>query len=250
MQNKDVSPRQSRADEDARQIIRSALKASLATLESDTGFPYASLVTVGHAADGSSVLLLSDLAVHTRNLKADARASLLFIASDGAGDPLAAGRVTVIGRMVRVAGEAAAPLKARFLARQPAAVVYAGFSDFAFWRMEVEHGHYVGGFGRIVDLPAAQLLDDVSGASALIAAEGDIVTHMNDDHADAIGLYATRLGGAPKGDWRMTGIDPGGIDLVDGSRGVRLTFATRVTNPDVARAELVRMANAARAAGI
>lgn len=233
----------------AREIIRTALKASLASLEEGSGIPYASLVTVALGSDGSPLILISELALHTRNLRSDDRASLLFDASDGAGDPLAGGRVTVIGRMEQVPAKVIANVAGRFLARHPSAEMYSGFADFAFWRMHVERAHYIGGFGRIVDLKREQLLDDLKGAEALVGAEADIVAHMNDDHADAVQLYATRLGGAAPGQWRMTGVDPAGFDLVDGVRGVRLPFATRVTSPAQARAEFVRLAGAARSDG-
>lgn len=241
--------RQASAAEAAREIMRSALKASLATLEEGTGIPYVSLVTVGHGPDGAPLLLVSDLALHTRNLKADSRASLLFDASGGSGDPLAGGRVTVIGRMHIVGGAAVDYVRQRFLARQPGAAMYADFADFSFWKMSVERAHYVGGFGRIVDLGADKLLADIKGAEALLAAEPDIVDHMNGDHAEAIQLYATRLAGAGGEGWRMTGLDPSGFDLSNGEKGLRLEFAQRVTDPQAAQAELVRMAKAARAAG-
>lgn len=230
----------------ARVVMRSGLKASLATLESGSGFPYVSLVTVGFRPDGTPLLLLSRLAVHTRNLKGDQRASLLFDASDGAGDPLAGGRVTVMGRMEPVASDAV--VRRRFLARHPGAEMYVDFADFGFWELIVERAHFIGGFGRIIDLTAAEMLDDVADAQALIAAEADIIAHMNDDHGDAVELYATQLGGASAGAWRLTSLDPAGFDLVNGAETLRLSFANRVTNPDSARAEFVRMAKAARSA--
>lgn len=234
----------------ARQIIRASLKASLATLEAGTGIPYASLVIVAHDADGSPILLLSALALHTRNLEADSRASLLFDASDGAGDPLAGGRVTVIGRLVKVGSEDRKRSRARFLSRQPSAEIYSGFADFSFWRLTVERAHYIGGFGRIVDLTSSQILSDLGGADALLAAEPDILDHMNEDHADAVQLFATRLAHAPGGNWRMTGIDPEGIDLSDGERGLWLQFENRITTPKEAREALVSLTNRARRASL
>lgn len=245
----DTTKRQPGAAESAREIMLGALKGALATLEAGTGVPYASLVSAAFGPDGAPLLLISDLALHTRNLKADARASLLFDASSGAGDPLAGGRVTVIGRMHPVTGEAAAFVRQRFLARQPGAGMYADFADFAFWRMAVERAHYVGGFGRIVDIGAEKLLTDLAGAEALIAAEPDIVAHMNEDHADAVALYATQLAGQAEGAWQMTGIDPAGLDLSNGERGVRLAFDSRITSPGEARAALVAMAERARRSG-
>lgn len=228
----------------AQRIMRSTLKAALATLEPATGIPYASLVTVANGADGSPLMLLSNLALHTRNLKADGRASMLFDASDAAGDPLAGGRVTLIGRVVRI--DEPAHARQRFLSRLPEAALYADFPDFAFYRLAVERAHYIGGFGRIVDLGAADLLTDVAGAEALIAAEHDILAHMNADHADAVALYATRLAGAAAGEWRMCGIDPAGMDMRLGGQVIRVAFARSVLNPKAAREMLAALAAAAR----
>jgi len=134
----------------------------------------------------------------------------------------------------------------RFLGRHPEAAFYAGFPDFAFWRLDVEGAHYIGGFGRIVDLAPQELLVSTDGADDLIAAETDIIDHMNKDHADAVRLYATRLAGAPEGLWRMSGIDPEGCDLVWEGDARRISFGARIVSPAEARKELVRLATAAR----
>ena len=233
----------------SRRLIRSARSAALATLDAGTGAPFASLVTVATAADGSPLMLLSDLAVHTRNLKADARASLLYDErGPGAlepGDPLTGTRVTLVGRIERVAEPAAE--RARFLARQPEAEGYAGFRDFAFYRLAVEMGHLVAGFGRIVDLKASDLLLDLAGADEIVAGEAGIVAHLNEDHADAVRLYATRLLGAPDGAWRVTGCDPEGMDIQAEGRTLRLEFPERVRTGTELRKMLVRLAGEARA---
>ncbi len=227
----------------ARLIMRRALKASLATLEASTGHPYASLVTIATDVDGTPLFLISTLALHTKNLLSDGRASLLFDGTDSAGDPLAGGRVTVMGRAVKTTRPGA---RERFLMRHEAARGYADFPDFAFYELEVERAHFIGGFGRIVDIGRSDLLIDVGDASRLVAAHGDIVSHMNEDHAAALALYATELAGAPGGPWRMTGIDPEGLDIVCDGDTCRLPFTKRVTTPDEARQELVRMAGLAR----
>ena len=152
-------------------------------------------------------------------------------------------RVTLIGN-VRLTQSATA--RARFLARHPAAEGYADFADFAFYALQPEQAHFIGGFGRIVDLDAANLLLSIEGAEPLTAAEPDIVSHMNADHADALQLYATKLLGAASGPWRMTGIDPEGCDLVLGARALRLPFGSRITSAAAARQELVRLTEAAR----
>lgn len=229
--------------EATRTLMRRALKASLATLEASTRHPYASLVTIATDVDGTPLFLISTLALHTKNLLSDARASLLFDGTDAAGDPLAGGRVTVMGRAVKTQRATA---RERFLARQEHARGYADFPDFAFYELVPERAHFIGGFGRIVDLTPADLLIDVSDAAALIGAHGDIVEHMNDDHAAAIALYATELAGQPGGPWRMTGLDPEGFDLVCDGMTCRLPFTKRVTTPDAARQELVALVGTAR----
>ncbi len=229
----------------ARSLLRSALKGSLATLQRDSGHPYASLVLTATDSDGAPLFLISRLALHTQNLAADPRASLLLDGTGTEADPMAGARVTLIGS-ARPTTSASA--RARFLARHESARGYADFPDFAFYALKLESAHFIGGFGRIVDLSVSDLLVPLAGAEALVEAEPGIVSHMNEDHADAIELYATRLLGAAPGAWRMTGIDPEGCDLVLGARGLRLTFASRITNASEARAELVRFVAAARAA--
>jgi len=229
----------------ARQIMRTALKGSLASLDHETGHPYASLVLTATEPDGSPILLLSRLARHTRNLERDPRASLLLDATDGHGDPLAGGRLTLVGE---VAPSASVTARARFLARHPAAQAYADFADFAFYQLSPANAHFIGGFGRIVDLPAADLLLAVADALPLLAAEPDITEHMNSDHSHAVGLYATELAGAPAGAWQLVGIDPEGIDLLWGDKTLRLVFEERIRSPAEARAALIALTQAARQA--
>jgi heme iron utilization protein len=228
----------------ARSVLRTASTGALGTLGAD-GAPFASLVTVATTPAGEPILLISGLAVHTQNLDGDARASLLLVAPGGeAGDPLAGARLSLAGT---VGGPDTDPmLKRRFLAAHPEASGYAEFNDFSFRRFAIDSGHLVAGFGRIVDLSRAELLTDLTDAEALLAAEEGAVTHMNEDHADALALYATKLLGLPDGDWRTTGLDPEGIDLAAGSLRARLDFPDRVTSGGL-RAVLVQLAKDARA---
>jgi heme iron utilization protein len=227
----------------ARCMVRAALKGSLGTLLQPSGHPYASLLLTATEPDGAPVFLISKLALHTKNLTVDARASLLLDATGTDVDPMAGARITLIGEARPTTSVTA---RRRFLARHPAAG-YADFPDFAFYAFNITSAHFIGGFGRIFDLPREELLIDIGGAEALIENEPGIVAHMNEDHADAIELYATRLLGSVPGSWHMTGIDPEGCDLVLGSRALRLPFASRVTNGEEARKELVRLVGAARA---
>ncbi|MDO8878135.1 MAG: pyridoxamine 5'-phosphate oxidase family protein [Pseudolabrys sp.] len=231
----------------AKALLRATRTATLATLDRNTGHPFASLVNVATDVDGAPLILVSRLATHTANLELDGRASLL-LASLGKGDALTHPRLTVLGTFALVASDGAdAPrLRRRFLARQPKAKLYAGFPDFAFWRMQVVSAHLNGGFARAADLTAADVLIDVSDAEALIEAEEGAVAHMNEDHAEACRLYATKLLGAPNDDWRCAGINPDGIELQNGPNGLWLPFPQAVTGPGPLRAVLKQLAEQAR----
>lgn len=232
----------------ARDLLRRIRAGTLATLDRNTGHPFASLVNVGTDADGSPVILTSRLATHTANLEADGRASVL-LAETGKGDALTHPRLTVLGAFAVVPREAAdeARLRRRFLAHHPKSQLYAGFADFAFWRMNVVSAHLNGGFARAADLKAADVLTDVTDARELIDAEEDAVAHMNDDHSAALNLYAVKLCGAPDGTWRCTGIDPDGLDLQNGPLALRLAFPKRVMEPGTLRMALKELAEKARA---
>jgi len=227
----------------AKKLMREARSGALATLMPVSGAPYCSLVNVATAADGSPVLLLSRLAVHTQNLLGDPRVSLM-LDERKEGDPLEGARVMLTGS---VAASDDPQLRRRYLARQPEAEAFAHFTDFTFYRMQVAGAHLVAGFGRIVDLLQDDLLTPLAGAESLVQAEAEIVDHMNAEHADAIRLYATRLLGAPDGHWRCVGCDPEGLELQHGRVALRLPFAQRVTSPAVLRQRLREMAEQARA---
>jgi len=226
----------------AKKLLREARSGALATLMTGSGDPYCSLVNVATAPDGAPLLLLSKLAVHTKNVLADARASLM-LDERKAGDPLEGARVMLMGRLA-VTEDAAA--RAAYLRRQPEAEMFAGFADFAFYRMAIGHAHLVAGFGRIVDLPAREVSTDTADAAALLEAEAGAIAHMNTDHAGACRLYATKLLGGPDGDWRCVGIDPDGIELQQGRMALRLDFPQRVTAPGPLRAVLKELAEQAR----
>ena len=220
-----------------RTLLREAMTATLSTIDADTGHPFGSLVALATAADGTPLLLLSKLARHTRNLEHDARASLLIASAAPEADVLTAPRVTLVGRACPTARPDAG---ARYLARHPEAEGYAGFADFAFYELTISTGHLVAGFGRIRTLQPADVLIDVSAAGALLAAEAEIVAHMNADHADAVDVYA-RACGVEGGPVRITGIDPGGIDLRVGSRAIRLDATAPLLGPADARKALAAL---------
>jgi putative heme iron utilization protein len=196
----------------ARRLLRAARAATLATSRDDGG-PYASLVTLGTDHDGSPILLLSDLAEHTRHLRRDGRYALLVEEAGDLANPQTGPRATVMGRAAPVAEPATADrLRRRFLASQPGAALYAGFGDFALWRLTVERVHWVGGFARAVWLEDGVTVA-AETAHAFAEAEPGILAHMNQDHAAAVEAYAVGLGGRQPGPWRLSGVDNDGIIL-------------------------------------
>ena len=232
----------------AKALLRATRAGALATIDRNTGHPFASLVNVATDIDGSPLILLSRLSTHTANLEVDGRASLL-LASTGKGDPLAHPRLTLLGSFVQIArDEPELPrIRRRFLARHPKSELYAGFGDFSFWRLQTVSAHLNGGFARAADLKAADVMTDIAGAENLIDAEEGAVAHMNDDHAEAVRLYATKLIGAEDGPWRLTGLDPEGLDLARGDATLRLPFPQRVVNAEQLRKVVVELAAKARA---
>ena len=239
------------ADFDARAVAKTLLRTTragaLATIDRNTGHPFASLVNVATDVDGSPLILISRLATHTANLEKDSRASLL-LAAIGRGDPLAHPRLTVLGAFVQVRRDQndEPRLRRRFLVRHPKSELYAGFADFSFWRLHVVSAHLNAGFARAADLKAADIIVDTAGAESLIAAEADALAHMNNDHAEAVRLYATELLGAEDGAWRLTGLDPDGLDLALNDATLRLSFPERVATPEHLREVVVNLTRTAR----
>jgi heme iron utilization protein len=151
------------AASDASRLMINARRAALATLDRSTGHPYVSLVTVAIDANGSPLMLLSRLAKHTQNLEAEPRASLLFEPANAAqGDPLASARVTVMGNASPTPSETA---RAKFLHHHPDAAMYASFADFAFYALSPQSAHFIGGFGRIIEIPSPTLIAAITAQS-------------------------------------------------------------------------------------
>jgi heme iron utilization protein len=230
----------------ARSLLRRSRQGALATLVPDSGAPYCSLVNVASASDGSPILLISRLALHTRNILADSRVSLM-LDERAAGDPLEGARIMLAGRAEEAGDADEAILRRRYLNAHRSAEAFVDFKDFSFFRIRPSGAHLVAGFGRIVDLKPEQFLTDISDAGALLEAEQGAIEHMNTDHLDAMNLYATKLLGAEQADWRCTGCDPDGMDMQAAAKTLRLDFPERVTNGTALRKMLVRLAAEARA---
>jgi putative heme iron utilization protein len=230
----------------ARSLLRRSRQGALATLMAGSGDPYCSLANVASFADGSPILLISRLAVHTKNILDDSRVSLM-LDERADGDPLEGARIMLAGKAEEASGDDVAVLRRRYLNAHPSAEAFVDFKDFSFFRIKPAGLHLVAGFGRIIDLKPAQFLTDISDAAALLEAEQGAVEHMNADHHEAMNLYATKLLGAEAADWRCTGCDPDGIDMQAGPNTLRLDFPKRVTSGAELRKMLVQLTAEARA---
>ncbi len=231
-----------------RSLLRRSRQGALATLMAAGGDPYCSLVNVASHADASPILLISRLALHTKNILADNRVSLM-LDERAAGDPLEGARIMLAGRAEEASGDLAALLRQRYLNAHPSAEAFVDFKDFSFFRIVPSGAHLVAGFGRIIDLTPTQFLTDIGDAAELLAAEQGAVEHMNEDHREAMNLYATKLLGAESADWACTGCDPYGMDMQAGTATLRLDFPERVTSGTGLRKMLVRLVGEARAKG-
>lgn len=232
------SPMDDAADRDGarlgRRLMRRCERAVLAT--SMLGAPYASLVLVAADLDASPLLLLSDLARHSRNLAFEPRLSLLIDSTVGHADRLAGPRLSLLGR----AEPAPDPrLRARFTARHPSSAVYSGFADFRLYRVAVERGHLVAGFGRIEWIEGAALT--LPGDYRSFAGEGAaLVARLNHAHAAAVSRYAQRAAQGSAGGWVVSGLDPEGADLRCENGALRLDFAAPAATAAAARDALLR----------
>jgi putative heme iron utilization protein len=232
----------------AKSLLRRGRQGALATLMAGSGDPYCSLINHATHSDGSPILLISRLAIHTRNLLADPRVSLM-LDERAEGDPLEGARIMLSGRVSEVGGAELKTVRRRYLNAHPSAEAFADFKDFSFFVIRPSGIHLVAGFGRIIDLKPEQFLTEIGDAAALLEAEQGAIDHMNEDHRETMKLYATKLLGAESADWRCSGCDPEGIDMQAGRATLRLEFPERVTTPSDLRKTLVKLAERARAKG-
>ena len=241
-------PRSFPADAElARTLVAGARQATLCTLTAE-GYPYGSVVSYAVDDAGLPLLLISELAEHTVNARADDRVSMLVTAPTARqADPLGSARLTLLGRLQRVDDQSAP--RADYLERHPYAASYVDFSDFSFWRLEVERCRFVGGFGHMSWVAAepyrSAAVDPLAGDAA------GIISHMNEDHADANLQYVSALAGlADANAATMVGIDRYGVTLrahtPGGPRLARVPFPEPLQRSDQARATLIRLLHRAR----
>ncbi|MDX5594010.1 HugZ family protein [Pseudovibrio sp. SPO723] len=231
----------------AQTLVRTARFGALALLDKASGGPGISRVGVCADVGGAPYILTSTLSAHTQNLAANPVGALL-LGEPGKGDPLAHPRISVSGRFAQVdrGSELHHLLRARYLLRHPKAELYVDFADFAFFCMKVEGSALNGGFGKAYELGAEDLLEDTTILHGFGEQDAAATRHMNEDHRDAVGLYATRLCGQAEGPWRLAGIDPSGMDLALGERVVRYWFDEPISADEV-KSTLITLVQKARA---
>jgi len=239
--------------ERCRTIAAAARFATLSTIARDpAGFPYGSLVTVAIDDDGRPLMLLSQLAEHTQNLVHHADASILLTEATPPGiSPLTRGRVTLLGPCRQVPESEHDAASAVFLAAHPDAAQYAGFKDFAYYRLAPIALRYVGGFGRMSWVSADEYV--AAESDPLAPHVEDILGHMNADHADAVLAYARAFAGATDSSAAtMTAVDRYGFDLAmiapNGQKNARIAFDTPVRTTEEVRIAMVKLVKAARKA--
>jgi putative heme iron utilization protein len=235
--------------ERARTLLYLGRIGALSTLSrKQPGFPFGSVMPYGLDEKGRPVFLISTMAMHTQNLQADPRSSLLVTQPDAKGDPLGASRVTLLGNVLPIPKPEVAEARKLYLARYPNSKHWVDFEDFSFYRMEEMDVYYVGGFGVMGWVSASEYSEGQPDPLADAAAA--IIEHMNNDHGDSLVLLARAFAGIESQEAVMTSVDRLGFHVrlktSDGMRGARIAFSREVVSPAEARTVLVEMVAQAR----
>jgi len=235
--------------ERARTLTYLGRVGSLSTISrKQAGFPFGSVMPYGLDERGRPIFLISTMAMHTRNLQADARASLLVTEQDGGGDPLGVSRVTLLGNVLPLPAFEVAEARKLYLASYADSKYWIDFEDFSFYRMDVVDIYYVGGFGVMGWVPAPEY--DRSQPDPLADSVAEIIQHMNTDHKDALVLLVREFARIESQEATMITVDRLGfharLKTQDGMRGARIAFLREASNPAEARMVLVEMVQQAR----
>ncbi len=230
--------------ERARTLVYLGRIGSLSTLSrKQPGFPFGSVMPYALDDQGHPIFLISTMAMHTQNLQANPHASLLVTQPDASGDPLGASRVTLLGDVLPVPEPGVAEARTLYLSRYDNSKYWVDFEDFSFYRLEVVDVYFVGGFGVMGWVSAAEY--DGGQPDPLADAVTDIIQHMNTDHGDALILIARAFAGIESQEAMMTSVDRLGFHVrlktQDGARGARIAFLREVSSPADARNVLIEM---------
>ena len=237
--------------ERARTLLYLARIGSLSTLSrKQPGFPFGSVMPYALDARGRPIFLISTMAMHTQNLQADPRASLLVTQNDAGGDPLGASRVTLVGNVLPLPEPELAEARKLYLARYANSKYWVDFEDFSFYRLDAVDVYYVGGFGVMGWVSASEY--DRAQPDPLADSMAEIIRHMNADHKEALVLLARAFARIESQEATMTAVDRLGfharLKTQDGVKGARIAFLREVSNPAETREVLVEMVQQARSA--
>ncbi len=235
--------------ERARTLLHLGRVGSLSTLSRKRpGFPFGSLMPYALDGAGRPVFLISTMAMHTQNLQQDGRASLLVTQPEASGDPLGAGRVTLVGNVSLIPAAEREEARRLYLERHENSKYWVGFDDFSFFALDVVDVYYVGGFG-VMGWITAQEYSQAQPDPLADAAAG-ILQHMNADHQDALILLARVHAGIEAQEAVMTSVDRLGFHVrmktQEGMKGARIAFLSEVSTPVETRKVLVEMVQQAR----
>jgi putative heme iron utilization protein len=235
--------------ERARTLMHLGRIGSLSTLSrKQPGFPFGSVMPYGLDEHGRPIFLISTMAMHTQNLQANPHASLLVTQQDGDGDPLGASRATLVGNVSTVPDSEIVHARQIYLERYANSKYWVDYDDFSFYRMDVVDVYYVGGFGVMGWVQAADYTQ--ARPDPLADTAVGIIEHMNADHKDALVLLAKSYAGIEAQEATMTSVDRLGfhvrLKIAEGVRGARIAFLREVINPMEARKVLVEMVQQAR----
>lgn len=232
-------------------VSGSGVGAKVATLSTmskkHAGFPFGSLMPYALDAEGRPLFLISNMAMHTQNLKADPRASLFVTQAATDGDPLGAARTTLIGTAEAVPQDELAAAREVYLAAHETSKYWVDFADFGFFRLSVVDVYYVGGFGMMGWVEAGDYV--TAEPDPLAKAAAGILSHMNADHVAAMILLAQTHSGIEATEAMMTAVDRLGFSLrlktAEGMKGTRINFTREVKSAEETRTVLVEMVRGA-----
>src|SRR6202049_348479 len=235
--------------ERSRTLVYMGRVASLSTLSrKQQGFPFGSVMPYGLDGHANPVFLISTMAMHTQNVQADPRSSLLATQPDASGDPLGASRVTLLGNVLPVAEPEVAEARKLYLARYANSKYWVDFDDFSFYRMDVVDVYYVGGFGVMGWVSASEY--DSAQPDPLVDHATGIMQHMNTHHANSLIELARKFAGIESEEVTMTSVDRLGFHIrfktPEGTRGARIAFPREASNPEEVRNAVVDMVTEAR----
>ena len=235
---------------EARKFLRSTHSGILSTHSARCeGYPFGSVAPFVLDHNCQPIILISNIAEHTKNIALNPKVSLLVFT--GGEDLQANSRLTLLGEAVKIFKEVDADLRSRYLRYLPQAASYFDMHDFSFYRIHIHQARYIGGFGKMSWLSDVDLFSDITSESAVLASqETAIIEHMNADHAENLLNYCKHFHHVDADHAQMLGIDCDGFDvdarIGDTSTILRFDFEQQIHDAQSARAALMAMAKAAK----